>query len=383
MELNINMPNVNRYTKLDGLRGLLSLIVALNHSFLVVAIPSSANVWGQNYLTFTNLQEKLQQLFMVLGNGGAAVTLFFILSGMVLGQSMVRVEFSFRGLLGFYLKRILRLYPVYVFLIIATAIYMRFGFKYQVFPFASSWYLWWMNFDMTFREFLKNLFFIHIYLGGVTWTLRVILIASFIFPVFYQVSRRVGRLSNLIIAALLVLGSFTILNIGGFRDFRYLYMFYLGLILPKFSGLFVNLPGRFIKISLPFGLVLLLTIRYIIGEYLGGLVESIVSWFLIGSIVYCVRLSIFDILNHKILLYFGKISYSLYLVHFSVLYLLARLMFWLLPSFPYSHSYLPIHLVLFALSLAVATVISLIVHRFIETPSSKAGNILNQKILGQ
>ena len=62
----------NRITKLDGLRGLLSLIVALNHSFLVVAIPAFANVWHQNYLDFYSFQSKVQQLFMILGNGGVA-----------------------------------------------------------------------------------------------------------------------------------------------------------------------------------------------------------------------------------------------------------------------------------------------------------------------
>ena len=34
------MKTSDRITKLDGLRGVLSIIVALNHSFLIVAIPS-------------------------------------------------------------------------------------------------------------------------------------------------------------------------------------------------------------------------------------------------------------------------------------------------------------------------------------------------------
>src|SRR5258706_3487300 len=66
-----------RFTKLDGLRGLLSIIVALNHSFLVIAIPAYANVWGQNIWQYHDFQSKLQQIFMLLGNGGVAVTFFF------------------------------------------------------------------------------------------------------------------------------------------------------------------------------------------------------------------------------------------------------------------------------------------------------------------
>ncbi|KKT48572.1 MAG: putative transferase transmembrane protein [Candidatus Collierbacteria bacterium GW2011_GWC2_44_18] len=369
-----------RITKLDGLRGLLSLVVALNHSFLVVAIPAYANVWGQNYLVFQNLQAKIQQLIMLIGNGGAAVTMFFLLSGLVLGQSMSRVEFSFKGLLSFYTKRILRLYPVYIFIILITAIYMRVGFRYQMFPFASDWYLWWMNFQMTIKELIYNFFFIHVYLGGVTWTLRVILIASFIFPVFYQISKKPGRLTSLILSLFLIIASFTIFDINGFRDLRYLYMFYLGLILPKFKSLFVAIPSWIIYSLVPFSLILLLAIRYTTDEYFGGLVESIISWFIIGIIVYNGKTKIFDFLNQKTFLFFGKISYSLYLVHFTVLYILARLMFSWLPNLPYSGSYLPIHMALFVLSLFIATLVSLFVHHYIEIPSLQMGNAINRKL---
>ncbi|KKT40427.1 hypothetical protein A3K29_03440 [Candidatus Collierbacteria bacterium RIFOXYB2_FULL_46_14] len=369
-----------RLTKLDGLRGILSLIVALNHSFLVVAIPAYANVWGQNYLTFTNLQAKLQQLFMLIGNGGAAVTMFFILSGLVLGQSMSRVNLTVRGFLGFYLKRLLRLYPVYVVVILITAIYMRTGFQYQTFPFASAWYLWWMNFQMTVKEFLYNLFFIHTYLGGVTWTLRVILIASFVMPALYQLSKTTSRLTNLILSLLLVLASFAIFNISGFRDLRYLYMFYLGLILPRYKGFFTAIPGWLIHSSAPFVLISLLSVRHVTDEYLGGLIESVVAWFAIGTIVFGIQTKMFDFFNNKVLLFFGRISYSLYLVHFTVLYILARVMFNVYPNLPYGSAYFIIHVSLFILSLSIATLISLLVYRYVEIPSSQVGSALNKKI---
>lgn len=383
MELNIRMANTDRLTKLDGLRGLLSLIVALNHSFLVVAIPVYANVWGQNYLVFHNLQAKIQQLLMLVGNGGAAVTMFFLLSGLVLGQSMSRVEISAKGLIAFYAKRILRLYPVYFVVILITAIYMKAGFNYQVFPQASTWYLWWMNFQMTFREFMYNLFFIHVYLGGVTWTLRVILIASLIFPYFYLITKKTGRFMDLAITLVLILGSFTVFNIDGFRDFRYLYVFFLGLTLPKFKNFFSNIPSRLITFMLPFGIFILLAIRYATEEYVGGLAESLISWVFLGAIVYSEKTGIFDLLNSKILLFFGKISYSLYLVHFSILYILARIMFQLLPGLPYTDHYLLIHLVLFVLSLTIATLVSIFVYHHIELSSSKMGNLLSRKILNK
>ncbi len=187
-----------RFTKLDGLRGLLALIVCLNHSFMVVAIPSFADVWRQNPLIFNGLQSKIQQLFMFLGNGGAAVTLFFLLSGFVLGPSLAKVAYDFRGLLGFIVKRLIRLYPVYLLIAILTAVYMKSGFVYQTFPASSNWFNWWMNFEMTLKEFFLNAAFIHTYLGGVTWTLRVILIVSFIFPLFFLFSQKTSKWLDLI-----------------------------------------------------------------------------------------------------------------------------------------------------------------------------------------
>lgn len=377
------MSNSPRFTKLDGLRGLLSLIVALNHSFLVVAIPSFANVWGQNYLEFHDLQSKVQQIFMLLGNGGVAVTLFFILSGLVLGQSLGRVEMTLRGLAAFYAKRLLRLYPVYLFVILLTAFYMRLGFIHETFPFASTWYSWWLNFEMTSKEFFYNVFFIHTYLGGVTWTLRVILIASLIFPLFYWLTRKTSRAFDLAIAGILIYSSFTIFIFPDFRDLRYLYMFFLGLILPKFVKFFYGLPGWLITAVLPLLVILLLVIRYATDEYVGGVVESLISWLIIGTIVYSEKTKLFDFLNRKTLLFFGKISYSLYLIHFTVLYILGRLMFQYLPNLPYTEQYLAIHFSLLFLSLTIATFVSVWVHRLIETPSLTLAGSVSHRIHGQ
>ncbi|HBC44576.1 MAG: putative transferase transmembrane protein [Candidatus Collierbacteria bacterium GW2011_GWB1_45_35] len=374
------MKTSDRITKLDGLRGVLSIIVALNHSFLIVAIPSFANVWGENYLVFYNLQAKIQQLFMLIGNGGVAVTMFFIISGLVLGQSLSRTEMSFKGLTSFYVKRFLRLYSVYFLVIILTAVYMRLGFVYQIFPYASTWYHWWMNFQMTLKEFFYNLFFIHTYLGGVTWTLRVILIASLILPLFYTLTKRTGWLVDLLITTVLIVASFTILNIEGFRDLRYLYMFFLGLILPKFIKFFSDLPRWLISLSLPFLVILLFIIRYATDEYFGGVIESLISWLIIGTLVYSEKTKIFDFLSRKSFLFFGKISYSLYLIHFFILYLLARIMFQLLPNLPYLDNYLIIHLTLLFISLAIATLVSTIVHRFVEGPSLALSKAVSDRI---
>jgi len=372
-----------RFTKLDGLRGVLSLIVALNHSFMVVVIPSFANVWQQNPLVFHGPESKLQQLFMLIGNGGAAVTLFFLLSGFVLGQSLSRTKLNFKGILAFLAKRIIRLYPVYLLIVFSTAIYMKLGFTYQTFPFSSAWFNWWMNFQMDFKELVLNILFTHAYVGGVTWTLRVILITSFIFPVFYSLNKKTSALVDILISIFLIYLSFTLLNIEGFRDLRYLYMFYLGQMLPKFQKQFSLAPNRLISIILPFATLLLLGYRYSTNEYQGGVVESIISFFIIGIAAYSEKVKSLNFLDSKLLQFYGKISYSFYLINFSVLYVFSRLMFQKLPNLPYQKEYLYIHLTLFLLSVLVTTGISLLVYKYIETPSKDLANNVGHKILGE
>lgn len=369
-----------RFTKLDGLRGILSLIVALNHSFMVVVIPTFASVWQQNPLVFHGIQSKIQQLFMFIGNGGAAVTLFFLLSGLVLGQSLSRTKMNFKGLMGFFVKRIIRLYPVYIFVLVLTAIYMKFGFQYQTFPFSSSWFNWWMNFQMTLKEFVLNFFFIHAYIGGVTWTLRVILIVSFIFPLFYLLNKKSTWWMDILISIALVYLSFTLLNIPGFRDLRYLYMFYLGLMIPKFQKMFSSIPNWLAALVMPFAIIILLGFRYLTDEYVGGVAESIISFFLIGLAAFGNRVSILNFLDGKVIKFFGKISYSLYLIHFSVLYILGRLMFQNLPSLPYANQYLLIHICLFTISTVIATGVSYLVYKYIELPSQTLSKFIGNKI---
>lgn len=361
-----NKAENNRLTYLDGIRGLLSLIVILNHSFLVVAIPGFANVWGQNYFQFTDLTSKIQQIFMILGNGGTAVSMFFVLAGFVLNFSLGRFTWGLSSYFHFLIKRFLRLYPAFFFTILVISLGRWLGFDYRQFPHASTWYHWWMNFNLDLKEFLLNTVFININLGGVTWTLRVIVIFSFFAPALYYIAQKLNSWQNLIFAVALTYLSFNLLNFDGFRDFRYFYMFYLGLIIPKFETIFKSFPKALIYTSLPFVLYTMFTIRYQTNEYRGGVWESYLSWLILGLIIYQSDLGIFKLLGQRWLLFLGKISYSIYLIHFSVLYTLARVMFQYFPNINYSQHYLATHLFLLASSSIITIPISWFVYTYIE-----------------
>ena len=358
-----------RYTRLDGLRGLLSVMVALNHSFMIVTIPYYASIWGQNIFIFNDLQSKIQQILMLLGNGGLAVSLFFVLSGLVLVESSQKWELTLLNTLTFYGRRFLRLYPVYAFLIVITAIYIWSGFSYEQFSAASPWFLWWMNFKMTFKELLFNLSLIHIYIGGVTWTLRVILVASAFFPLMLYLSKKLPLIANILIIALLAWGSFGFLELPNFIDLRFLFMFYLGTILPKFKKNFSSTPAIWINLLILPLLFAALYFRYLFDIYYASLAESIFAFFLLGQITYNEKLDVFKFLENQLFKFLGKISYSLYLVHFSVLYVLARLSFQHFSPALLLNNYLVTHVILFVVSLVLATAVSTLMYHFIEMPS--------------
>lgn len=344
------------------------MIVALNHSFLVLAIPGYANVWGQNYFQFFDLQSKVQQFLMILGNGGAAVSLFFVMSGFVISLSMEKFVFTFKNYLLYLLKRIFRLYPVYLFIVTSITLAVWMGFDYRTFTPASTWYHWWMNFRLDLVEYIKNALFIHINLGGVTWTLRVIVLATPILPFMYLITKKLNNFQTIIAWLLLIYLSYNQLNIDGFRDFRYLHMFFLGLILPKFTSQFSKIKPTFFIFSLPILLTLLFTIRYQTDEYFGGIIESVICFAIMGVILYQPKVKVFDFLDNSFFVYLGRISYSLYLVHFSILYALARVLLQFMPNLPYQEYYLFFHTVLFFISTALSIPVSHILNRYVETP---------------
>jgi len=303
---------------------------------------------------------------MILGNGGTAVSMFFVMSGFVLNFSLSKFTWGLGNYFRFLYKRFVRLYPAFFFTILLISLARWLGFDYQTFPHASTWYHWWMNFDLSLKEFFLNTIFVNINLGGVTWTLRVIVLVSIFAPALYYISKKLTTWQNLFFAITLTYLSFNLLNFPNFRDFRYLYMFYLGLIIPQFEFFFKSIPRWLIYLFLPFLLYIMFTIRYQTNEYKGGVWESYISWLFLGLVIYQSGLKIFSFLTKSWLVFIGKISYSLYLLHFTVLYTLARVIFQFFPQINYSEHYLATHFFLLLLSSLITIPLSWLVYNYIE-----------------
>jgi peptidoglycan/LPS O-acetylase OafA/YrhL len=79
---------------LESIRGLAALSVALFHSFHLLPVDG-IRVYDRTLWSVSSADGLLMRLIMIPFNGGAAVSLFFVLSGFVLALSLRRDDRAF------------------------------------------------------------------------------------------------------------------------------------------------------------------------------------------------------------------------------------------------------------------------------------------------
>ncbi len=114
-------------TRLESLRGVAALMVAIGHSFLVLEM--SGPLW------------RLVKASFIVFNGRAAVTLFFVMSGYVLGLSLKRSREPFwRGTLTFMFRRFFRIYPALIVTTLVFYLFLHLGWTEPALSWGSNWF---------------------------------------------------------------------------------------------------------------------------------------------------------------------------------------------------------------------------------------------------
>lgn len=97
--------------EIDGLRGIAILLVVILHwVFQPLFLPYISTPWLKN----------------VLNTFAYGVDLFFVISGFLIGRILLRTEKKLSGLFTFYLRRILRIWPLY-YLLLGTIYFLSRG----------------------------------------------------------------------------------------------------------------------------------------------------------------------------------------------------------------------------------------------------------------
>jgi len=235
--------------------------------------------------------------------GRLGVEVFFVISGFVIPYSMWRSNYKLPYWPTFLAKRLLRLYPPYILsfmfvLILLYASAIAPGFRGTA-PMITP-----MNLLLE-MIYLKD-FFGQPWLNPIAWTLGIeiqyYILVALIYPLISSRARRVN-FSTLIV---LTLAPLLIAQTNLYHTrlvFHWLHLFLLGIVAFQYQ---VGLLG---KRSAAGWLLIVTLISYM---YFGELAVS-----LVGNVT-AVILAFVEINVNAIILFFGNISYSLYLLHIPI-----------------------------------------------------------------
>lgn len=118
---------MNRNYALDGVRGYAALVVVIYHSIMNFDFQPLGHIFATPIQKLSGTNDIVMKILYTIFNGKLAVSFFFILSGVVLFQSLNKNSQRgvFATIINFSIKRILRIYPALVCCILAFFLIFR------------------------------------------------------------------------------------------------------------------------------------------------------------------------------------------------------------------------------------------------------------------
>jgi peptidoglycan/LPS O-acetylase OafA/YrhL len=285
--------------KLNTLRGLAALIVFITH-----------------------FSDETNWLGGILGGaaGQYGVMLFFLLSGFLMSHLYFEQDFNKQNIQKYFLARLARVLPLYLLIVLCSYC-------------LSLWDIQALYDITTTKELISHLTFI--YGDSVLWTISPEIQFYLIFPLFWYLAvNRVGYIYVLIIAVLIILFLTNFPRLSGdlhgvkyniFNVLRSLPYFFIGLIMGMHYKGF-KVPQYLNK---NWFVLTLLLIPLMYPEFTPVTTDANKRMWLSYEVLLVMSSVFFAIVflvpNNNILLansvgdFFGKISYSLYLLHLPII----------------------------------------------------------------
>lgn len=284
---------------LHALRGIAAIIVLLSHiqTRINEAFPE---------LTYTSLF-----------NGAAAVTFFFVLSGLVVGAALAKNGISTPTVSLYFYRRFFRIMPLMFVTVTLGGLYLLFIDPYLRYPQNPKEYG-----DFTLLKFVAGYVGYSLKANPPTWSIYVELIGSLLIPLMLLSGNKIRNIW-LALAACVALSLIPI-------EFKHFWHFFM---ISFFLGLTVLLWGKWlagVAAKLPVGFFWLIIFILVSGFYLARpltgpsygspwivYLETLLIAPVIGIIYYLPER--FSLLNARLFKFFGDVSYSLYLTHSIIL----------------------------------------------------------------
>jgi len=315
-----------RYHQLDSLRGIAALTVVFNH---------------YSQITLTRWLQHVP--WRVIAEGHSAVILFFALSGFALTLQVTGE--SRPGFAEFVVKRVCRIYIPYLFAVLAA--YAAYCVLYRS---NLSWTGEWVNeawhAGIDRHDLLNHIYFLIPFsnstLDPVLWSLVYEMRISLIFPILIVVVFAMPLWFSIALSAGLSLAAFgyyfplhrTLMEASlrgeWIPTIHYMSMFVLGALIARYRDAIVAKLAPISPRWLFGALVISLALYVLVGSVNRHLISNDVlrgfadDWVVLpavtGILILAISLRPFaDFLAARPLVFLGKISFSLYLLHCIVL----------------------------------------------------------------
>ena len=357
---------IKKYEYIDSLRGIAILLVILVHVSFIDGIGPAMSYF----------HEKVE---LFIKNGHLGVNLFFVVSAFTLMLSHQKRQYEDHANRNFFIRRFFRIAPMYYLAII----YFTFAY-YTGLDFSD---LDWGNIPK--KELFTNILFIngffpeyiHRYVPG-GWSITVEFMFYAMFPFLFP---RMKDINIIFVFTLITLLISTVVNLfltGTYADHNDFLSLYIIAQLPVFSlGMlaFFIVTNKDKLAEVKLSSLCYLTVTILIYCYVA------INYDFLYSIVFFLLLVMlaqknYRLFSNKILAKIGKVSFSLYLMHFVMMTFFNRYgwMAWVNIDSTLSAAcyFVLAYLSLFALSY----VCSVFTHKFIEVPGQNLGKKLIQKL---
>lgn len=343
----------NRYEYIDALRGLAILMVIFNH------VPESLNFEVQFPQWLTLLQSQ----------GARGVQLFYIISAFTIYLTYSKRKHQEQNLvLNFYIRRFFRIAPLFYICLIFYSLRMYFwkGFgEFTVLKFISAF-----TFTNGFHPNLINA----IIPGG--WSVAIEMVFYLCVPLIYIYVNDIKKAFVFLLISLIVAKRLSLLllklQIIETIDAGYLFL-YLPTQLPYFimGIIFFFWVTDETKIEVnkkKWGTIFLFLVLFYLVSFCVDGIDFYFPWHFFYALILlflCYVLYYYPskILVNSFFIYFGKISYSVYLIHFAFFPLIIKISP-LLPSENSIFLFCCVYIIMVILSVVVGT----ISYQLIEKP---------------
>lgn len=392
------MDSSSRIHSLDSLRGISSFIVVVFHS--LISLPIFYTAYYKQEYGNVFLKAFTETPLHTLWAGPEVVLLFFILSGYVL--SLPYLKYDNINYKGYVIKRFFRIYIPYItIMLIYLFIFMLLSDYRDRSGLSATFNARWDH-PVTLKAFISYVFMLGYDMtnvNGVIWSLVYEMRISIFFPIIVYMVKKLDLVKSLICGVGISLifyiffknlsnqyqGALTPVFINSLGSTFYYSMFFVfGAALAKYTEnikSFLQPQKPLLKLILLSLAILLINFQWTFNsqyKYITRYLSVIRGSLAIDLIIALGVLLLFSVvlssskmewfLSRKPLIWLGKISYSLYMIHVLVIMLSIRYLSLVLPL--WVAALLPI-----ILSLPVAS----LSYKYIELPAMNLGKRLAEK----